>query len=102
MLLKKISKADRSEAARQEETSEQRLARLNDKVSIISILYNLMLLFNISFFCFQADRSNLARQEETPEQRQARLNDKVSIISILYNLLLFIITFFPFRPIVPI
>jgi hypothetical protein len=75
--------ADRSNLARQEETpNEQRLARLNDKVSIISISYNL-LLFIITFFSLQADRSNLARQEETPEQRQARLNDKVSIISIL-------------------
>ena len=83
MLLNKFSKADRSEAARQEETPEQRQARLDTEVSIInSILYNLML-FNITFFSRQADRSNLAIQEETPEQRQARLNDKVNIISIL-------------------
>jgi hypothetical protein len=33
--------ADRSHLARQEETPEERLARLNDKVKIKSILYNL-------------------------------------------------------------
>ena len=60
------------------------------------------MLFIITLFCLQADRSNLARQEETPEQTQARLFDKVSSISILYNLILFIITFFTFRPVIPI
>ena len=50
MLLNKFSKADRSEAARQEETPKQRQARLNDKVSSsISILYNLSLLIITSF-----------------------------------------------------
>ena len=43
MLLNITSKADRSNAARQEETPEQRLARLNNEVSSISILYKLKL-----------------------------------------------------------
>jgi hypothetical protein len=103
MLLNISLKADRSNAARQEETPEQRLARLNIEVSIISILYNLML-FNITFFTLQADRSHLARQEETPEQRLARLDTEVTILSILYNFgyLLIITSFFSFRPVVPI
>ena len=39
MLLNKSSKADRSNVARQEETPEQRQARLDTEVQIKSIIY---------------------------------------------------------------
>ena len=82
-------KANQTKAARQEETPDQKRARLDAEVNKhTSMLFNLIkiqLLWIITIILLlQADRSKTSRQAETPGQRQARLDDKVSI-SMVFN-----------------